>query len=152
MATGFAGSEEKSWFDLENCGMCKALVQEPDLMPHMTWENHLIATGVMSVTTVEAEYAEAYQRACAGMDAAAQKLQAGEPMQLCNFCQSAGALMMQGAQMEQFETEGGTVMLMTATDPEVIKKIHKHGQRTIDEYSKMLAAEKEHHHKEGEHH
>jgi hypothetical protein len=73
--------------------------------------------------------------------AVAAKMQSGEQVPLCGFCTSYGKLMMAGVQMEEIETEFGHISLMTASDPEVVKMIHDHGQHTIDAYDEWQAAE-----------
>ena len=130
-----------TWFDLENCSMCKHMMAEEGLMDHMKWENHLTQDGMMSVTVVAAGYEEAFTRSMMNMKATGEKLMSGEKMYLCGFCQSFGGLHMAGANVEHFETVAGYVELVTSRDPAVVEKIHAHGKRTIDEYNKMLAAE-----------
>ena len=135
--------EEGSWFDLENCGMCKHMVAEEGLMDNMGWEHHLTKSGMMSVTTVTPEYTEAFGRCMIKMEEASAKLMGGEKMELCGFCESSMGLMSgEKVAYENFETIGGYVCLMTSNDAEMVKKIHAHGQRTIDEYAKIMAAEK----------
>jgi len=103
---------------------------------------HMMAEeGLMSVTVVAPGYEDAFTRTMTNMKATSEKLMTGEKMYLCGFCQSYGALHMTGANFERFETIGGYIKLVTSGDPAVVEKIHAHGQRTIDEYNKMLAAE-----------
>jgi hypothetical protein len=135
------------WFDLEKCDMCKHMSGEKGLMEHMEWENHLTKDGMMSVTVVAHGYEEAFGRAMANMEAAGGKMMAGEKMYLCGFCQSYGSLMMAGANFENFESAAGHINLVSSRDPAVIAKIHTHGQRTIDEYNKMVAVQGEGHEK-----
>ena len=133
--------DEGAWFDMANCSMCVNLTTEEGLLDHMTWENHIIANGALSFTAVDEDYKDAYARMGKAMEAAGNKLMAGEQLPLCNFCQSYGALMMAGAKMEIVETAGGEIGLITSTDPAVVKKIHAHTQRTIDEFAKMFGGE-----------
>jgi hypothetical protein len=138
------------WFDLDKCEMCKNMSSEEGLMEHMEWENHLTKDGMVSVTVVADGYEEAFHRSMKNMEATGQKLMTGEKLYLCGFCQSFGALQMAGAQSEHIETGVGTINLMTSRDPAVVAKIHAHGQRTMDEYAKMVAAEghEDHPHKD----
>lgn len=147
-------AQETPWFDLEKCDMCKNMTAEKGLMEHMEWENHLTKDGMMSVTVVAEGYEEAFHRSMKNMEAAGQKMMSGEKLYLCGFCQSYGALHMAGANFENFETEAGYINLVSSTDPAVIEKIHAHGQRTIDEYEKMVAAEGhgDHGHEGHDHH
>jgi len=138
---------ETPWFDLENCGMCKHLMAEEGLMDHMTWENYVVGTGMMSVTVVAPGWEEKYKEMSAAMDATGKKLMAGEQMYLCGFCQSFGMLFATGkVKWEEVETKAGYVSLMTSTDPETIKMIQTHAQRTIDEYKKMETEHEGHEH------
>lgn len=134
-------AEDAPWFDLENCSMCKYMTSEKGLMEHMEWENLLTKDGMMSVTVVDPEYDEAFQRSMKNMEAAGMKLMSGEQMYLCGFCQSYGTLYMAGVNFENFETDAGYIGLATSHDPAVVKKIHEHAQKTIDEYAKMVSGE-----------
>ena len=144
-AVAAQAGDDGPWFDMANCAMCKNLLTEKGLLENMTWENHLIANGALSFTSVTPEYKDAYQQMGKAMEAAGAKLMAGEQLPLCNFCQSYGALMMAGAKAEMVETAGGDIGLITSTDPELVKKIHAHTQRTIDEYNKMFGGEAQGH-------
>ncbi len=139
------------WFDLENCSMCKHMTAEESLMEHMEWENHLTTDGMLSVTIVAAGYEEAFARSMQNMEATSEKLMTGEKMYLCGFCQSYGGLHMAGANFEHIETKTGTIELVTSHDPAVVEKIHAHGQKTIDEYNKMMAAGSHEGHSHGDH-
>ncbi len=139
------------WFDLENCEMCKHMTAEKGLMENMEWENHLTTDGMMSITIVAAGYEEAFARSMKNMKATGEKLMTGEKMYLCGFCQSYGGLHMAGANFEHIEAKAGTIELMTSHDPAIVKKIHAHGQQTIDEYNKMTATESHGDHPQGDH-
>lgn len=136
-------AEEAPWFDLENCEMCQPLMAEAGLMENMNWENHLFASGMMSVCAVKPEFEEAYQRANAKMMEVQNKLMSGEKANLCGLCKSMGQLMGAGAKVENIDTKAGHVMLVTSDKQELIAKIQKHGQTTIDEYAKMMQAMEE---------
>jgi hypothetical protein len=140
--SGWAG-DEGSWFDLENCAMCKHLMTDPAMMENLGWENHLTMNGMMSVTIYRTEGAKAYfADASTKMEEVGQKLMAGEQMPLCNYCQSFGKLLMTGkVTLEEFETETGQIMLVSSDDPAVVKMIHEHGQHTIDEFAKYESGE-----------
>ena len=136
---------DSAWLDLENCSMCKSMHAEEGLMENMKWENHKIATGMMSVTVVDPAFEDAYGRSMKAMHEMGQRMHEGEQMPLCGFCKSMGKLMMDGAKMENFDTNGGHVMLITAMDPKVINDIHDHVTKTQDEFAKMTAAHEEGH-------
>lgn len=135
--------DDTAWFDMPNCDFCKNMLTPDGMLHEIGWEHHLTKTGAMSVTVVPASRAKDWAQAHAAMTAVAEKMMKGEPVQQCNFCKSFGALMMSGkTQMEDFHTIGGDVMLLTSTDPETVKAIHTHFQRTIEELAKMEAAAK----------
>ncbi|MBU0741255.1 hypothetical protein KKG45_03915 [bacterium] len=131
----------EDWFDLENCGMCKNLTEDSELFANMTWDNQLFANGLVEVNTVPAAYEERFQKLMARMQAVAARLQAGEQMPLCAMCRSYGALMMAGADMDYFTSGDTHISIISSKDPDVVKMIRTHGQRTIDEYAKWMAAE-----------
>lgn len=132
-----AADGDTAWFDLEGCSMCKNFAAEPGLMEHIEWENHMISDGVMTVSVVDEEYQDAMKRAEKNMAAVSQKLAAGEPLPLCGFCTSYGELVMAGVKIEQVETKLGAVVLMTSSDPEVVKMIQAHAKHTDEEYEKI---------------
>ena len=46
-ASGMAQeAEEKPWFDMEKCGFCKHLLEDPEMLDHCTWEHHNIGNGI----------------------------------------------------------------------------------------------------------
>ncbi len=143
---------EETWFDMPNCGFCKNLLTD-GLVDHLDWKNHVIATGMMSVTTVESGWEDKYATCMANMEEAGKKMMAGEQVPMCGFCNSYGSLHATGkVTFEEFDTKTGDVMLATATDPETIAMIQKHAQRTIDEFAKVAAAEAEAAKHEGHNH
>ena len=145
VAGAVTAEEETAWFDLHNCSMCKHMANEEGLVENTEWETHLIANGALSIITVAESHKAAFERAHKHMEEIGMKLHSGEQMPLCGFCQSYGMLMMSGAKVESVEGKTATVNLMTSTDAEVVKKIHAHAQKTIDEYKKMMDAEAEAH-------
>jgi hypothetical protein len=139
LCLGLAVAEagDTPWFDLENCVMCKNISGEDGLWENLTWETHLITNGMMSLTVVDSEYEEAYEKAKKGMQATGQELQSGKQMHLCGFCMSYGSLIMSGANMEAVETKAGEILLVTATDDAVVEQIQTHAKKTMEEYEKL---------------
>jgi hypothetical protein len=133
--------EEGSWFDLQSCAFCSHLMQEPGLMENMGWEHHLTQAGMISVTTFKNDAAaEAYERATAKMDEAGKQLAAGADLHMCNFCKSMMSLYTSGeVQFEDIPFQGGRILLVSSANPEMVQKIHAHGQRTIDELATLEA-------------
>ena len=139
MAGEHAG--DKAWFDAEGCAMCSNMAAEDKLLDHMSWETHLLANGMLTVTTIDPEYAEAFARAHKNMEKTGAKLMAGEQMNLCGFCMSMGGLFMSGAKMQNVETKAGHIGIITSDNEEVVSKIHEHAERTIKETKAMEKGE-----------
>lgn len=141
LATGAIAADEGPWFDMKNCGFCVSLMEDPNLMANMTWEHHIITNGMVTVTTIKREYMDSYKKAMAAMQATAAKMEKGEQVKMCNFCKAHGELMKAGIVMDYIPTLHGDVMIMTSDKPELVEKIKKFAQRTIDELKKMEAEE-----------
>lgn len=150
--TAFAGANE-GWFDLENCGMCKNLNNDPELFQSMTWDNYLLTNGMMEVTTYPAGMKDRFDKLSASMQATGERLMAGEQMPMCGMCMSYGALMMKGVAMDRVETPAGAITVITSQDPEVVALIRNHAQTTINAYAEMMAGEEHpgHEHPSNEH-
>jgi len=130
------------WFDMENCEMCKPLSEEPGLMSNMTWEQHNISNGIVSVTTVKDEYMAAFRKAQTRMEAVTKRLQKGEQLPLCGGCTAVGQVMMKGARSESVNTNHGEVWILTAADPQIVTEIQAWAVRNQEE-TKKLAPKKE---------
>ncbi len=129
------------WFDLENCAMCKNLTEDQELFANMEWNTHLFANGLVEITSVPAAYEERFNKLMAKMHAAGERMMAGEKLYMCGMCQSYGGLMMAGVSMDQLVNGEDHISVISSQDPDVVEKIRTHGQRTIDEYAKWMAAE-----------
>jgi hypothetical protein len=138
-----SGEEESHWFDMENCGFCKHLTEDPDLLPNTIWEHHKISNGLVSVTTVKPEFMGSHMTAMQKMEEVGKKMEAGEPVTMCNYCKAYGDLMAAGAKIEYVATKTGNVILTTSNDEAVVAKIHEFGQKTIDELAKFEKMESE---------
>ncbi len=126
------GGEEAPFVDMLNCPICKNVSNEKGLMENMTWEHHLTATGIMTVSTVKPEYQPQFDRAKAGMKDLVGKVLAGEKMDICDYCTSITSLLKEGAKADNITTHGADVMVISSTDKEMIQKIRVHGQQAID--------------------
>ena len=135
---------ESGWFDMENCGFCKNLVKNPDLLPHMQWENHSLPNGSLSITVVEPGYEAAYAEAMGAMQALGTKMHSGEvdptTVKMCGHCAAYGQLMMAGANMQEVDGEAADVTLITSADPQVIAQIHEFTKRTNKEMEEFMSA------------
>ncbi len=147
--TAFAGD---AWLDLENCGMCKNLMNDPELFQAITWDVHVLKNGMLEMTTYPAEMKDRFGKLTATMEATGAKLMAGEKMDMCGMCMSYGAMMQAGVDMDHIETDDGSVYVISSRDPEVVAMIQKHAQTTIDEYAAWQAAEGDHGHGHGHEH
>ena len=134
-------SDDGSWFDMQNCEMCRPLMETKGLMGHMTWEHHKVSAGLVSVTNVDADYMDSYKSAQMKMDAVAQRWMKGEPVYLCNMCKSMGSLLQSGAVMDQVESGNSFIRVMSSSNPEVIGKIHEWADRTNKEMQAMAGGE-----------
>jgi len=109
-------ASDTPWFDFEHCAMCKPIMEQSGLMDHCTFEAHDLSNGMMTLVTVEPDYAAKFAKAGEGMQAVEGKLKAGEKLPLCGQCQDVMALMAAGAKMDEVMTEHGSAMVMTSTD------------------------------------
>lgn len=134
--------EQKAWFDVENCEMCKPLIeQDPALLENITWEHHEISDGLVSVTTVAPAFRAHYQKAGEQMSNVEKKLMSGDEVKLCNMCVAMGEMLNTGkVAMEHVMTSTGSVYLTTSDDPAMITEIQKWGERTTRELEKMAEA------------
>jgi len=137
----FVVAQDKPWFDLKNCEMCKGMVAQEGLMENMTWDHYITKNGMMTVTTIADGYKEKYEASHKTMMETVEKLKAGEEMYLCGFCTRHGELAQAGVNKEHFSTKAGKVSLMTSTDEKIVAEIHTFAQKTIDELVKMAAVE-----------
>ena len=140
---------DDKWYDMENCGFCKQLLDPPDMLEHSSYEHHNIANGIISVATVDKKYIGPWRAAEAKMEEMGMKMQKGEQVPMCNACMAMGGLMMKGAKWENIITMHGSVSLMTSDDPAVVKEIQVWAQKSTDEMAKMEKMEKKDDH--GEH-
>lgn len=138
-AGGAADTEEKPWFDMVNCGFCKHLMDDPELLNHCTWEHHNVANGMVSVTTVEKDYLPSYRAAMARMEEVGKKMEQGEMVPMCGMCTAMGGLMMKGVKWENVPTQHGDVTVFTSDDPAMVAEIHAFTDKTNKELAKMEA-------------
>jgi hypothetical protein len=127
-----SAGENAPWVDMKNCPICKNVSSEKGLMENMTWEHHLTATGVMTVSTVKPEFQKAFEQAKARMQELLGQVVAGEKIQVCGYCTSISSLLKEGAKAENVITHAGDIVLISSTDEAMIARIHAHAQKTID--------------------
>jgi hypothetical protein len=135
-----ATAQDKPWFDMEKCAFCSQLMAEQGLMDHMPkWEHHNTKTGGMTITVVDPEFVPAYKRAMAKMEEVGMKLQQGEQVYICGYCEAYGALMIQ---FDQVESDNIFVYTAYSDKPELVDEIHAYIDRTNAEMAKMMETEK----------
>ena len=138
MAASFTyAAEDGPWFDMQNCEMCKPLMEVPGLMDNMTWEHYKISAGLVSISTVKPEFVDSYKKAQMAMMETAGKLMKGEPVKLCNMCKGWGEILGAGAKQDVIESGNTFIAVTTSDNPETVKKIHAWGDRTNKEMSAM---------------
>ena len=142
---------DSGWFDLQNCVFCENLLKDPDLLPHMTWESHKFAGGMVQIFTVPAEHKESYVNAMKAMETIGNDLMSGKtnPMatKMCGSCAAYGQLMMAGATSEYVPGDAADVAIVTADDPALVAKIHEYCDRNNKEMALMMGgAHGEHSH------
>jgi hypothetical protein len=129
---------EAPWFDMANCEMCKPLADEPNLLMNMSWEQHNISNGIVSVTTVKEDYMGAYRKAQVRMEEVSKRLQKGEKVALCGGCTAVGQIMMKGVHSEAVPTSHGEVWILTSADPQVVTELQAWGARNTEEMNKVV--------------
>lgn len=135
--TAGVAAEETAWMDMENCDMCKHLSANMEMLDHMTWNHYNINNGIVSVTTVTADYAEAFGVAGEAMAATGKKMMAGEAVNLCNMCTAYAGMMMEGAAMEFVKTDFGNLRLTTSSDESMVTKLQAWADKTRTEMANM---------------
>lgn len=129
--------KEKSWLDLEKCDICKCMGEHMDVMQQVTWETHKIDNGMLSASVIPKKHRTLMDKLHVKMESAGEELASGKSMELCGFCNSYDKLKKAGAKEQQVKTEFGMIGMLTSDDPEVVKQIHSHADRTIKEFEAM---------------
>ena len=136
----FAG--ENSWFDMENCAMCKNMTSQAGLMEHMKCEQYPISNGIVTVTNVADGYIDAYRTAHAGMEQTAMRIQKGEALNICQSCQALGMCLMKGAKQEYVKTSSGDIWILTSDDAALVADLQNWVKRNNEEMAKLEGSSK----------
>ncbi len=128
---------QDKWFDMENCDICKCMAEHQEVMKEMKWDVYPIANGMVMVSVIPEQHRAVMKQAHEQMMKAVARLEKGEPMELCGFCKSYGALMEAGVTIEELDTVGGQITVVTTDDPDLVAKIHAHAKRSRAEHEKM---------------
>jgi hypothetical protein len=130
-----------SWFDMQNCEMCKPLIMSEGLMKHMTWEHHNVSSGLVSISKVDQDYLDSYIKAQMQMNAVAEKWMRGEPVYLCNMCKDMGSILKSGAVSDMVESGDTFIRVTSSANPEILEAIHKWTDRTNKEMQAMMQSQ-----------
>jgi len=139
---GIASGQEKPWFDMHNCDLCKPFMEDPNLMPNMEMEDYEISNGIVTVTNVKEELLPSYRAAHGKMMANLDRIAKGDTLQLCGLCTAIGGLMERGAKYEYIETKHGDLSIMTAQDSVLIADVKAIVAKNKEEMMKMEAMKK----------
>ena len=143
LVAGSQASDEDVWLDMDNCAICKPLLeQDPHLMDHMTWKHHNISDGLVSVTVIDPEYLSSYEKAGEKMNGVIERMQAGEETYTCNMCTELGAIFQAGVNRESVKSDNVRVAITTSDDPAMVKRIQAWGARTNKEMLATMEMEK----------
>lgn len=134
--------KEIAWFDMDHCEICKNMASMKDDMHKVKWDAHMLDNGMLMVSVVPRKMKKAMAKAEEGVQATVKRLESGESLDMCGFCQSYGGLMAMGADIKDLKTVGVNITLITSSDPEVVKKIQAFGKQSKVEHKKMLAQAK----------
>lgn len=139
--SGQAHSSQADWFNVHKCDICQPIAKHEAMMMSMKWECHKLDNGMLMVTVLPESQVSEFKKAAKEMNGFIAKLEKGlvKPKALCGFCSAFGDLKMAGAKVQKLDTQFGDITIVTATDQAIIKQIHAHADRTVEETKKMLA-------------
>ena len=136
---------ESGWFDMQNCAFCKNLSADPELLPHMTWENHNFAGGMIQIATVDPAYTASYEKCSQAIEKLGAEMMNGtvNPMtvKMCGSCTAFGQLMMAGVTMENVDGDAADVTVITSADPALVTRIHEYCDRNNKEMALLMGGD-----------
>jgi hypothetical protein len=130
---------EAVWFDMDNCAICKNMASMRHDMHKIEWESHMLDDGMITVAKVPDDMKAAMEKAEASIQQTVAKLEQGEQLELCGYCQNYGKLMEMGAKFKEIKTMGVSISVVTSRDKEVVKEIQAMGKKAKIEHDKMIA-------------
>lgn len=130
--------EEKPWFDMENCEICQHMAKHQKMMAKIKWGIYKMDNGFCAVSVIPEDFKSTMEEVKAGMQGTISKAMSGEKVEMCGHCSGYGELIMAGAKMQEFETVGGEVTIFTASDEEVVAKLHEFADKTVAAHKKMM--------------
>lgn len=138
-------SKEIAWFDMEHCEICKNMASMKDQMHKIKWEIHMLENGMVSIAIVPEDMKEEMAKAEQGVMQTVSKLEQGEQLHMCGYCNSYGKLMSMGAKFQKIKSLGVDLSIVTSDDAEVVKEIQAMGKKAKVEHEKMLKRAKDEH-------
>jgi hypothetical protein len=92
----------------------------------------------VSITVVDKEYMEPYERVEKKMEKLGNELMlATEMPYMCGYCCGHGEFYKAGLQPDHIRSKVGEIVIWTSDQPEMVEKLQAYAQRSIDECAKM---------------
>lgn len=129
------------WLDMQNCYFCQPLAQTPGLMDNITWENHNIKNGTVSVVTYAPEWKDKYKAASADMEKRWKSFDPAKPQPLCGMCTAWMKYPMDKMTWETIDFKGGELEVGTSTDSAVVAQMHEINNKTCAAMDEMMKKE-----------
>ena len=130
--------KEIAWFDMDHCEICKNMASMKHDMHKIKWETEMLDDGIITVSVVPDDMKAEMEKAEAGVQKTVARLEQGEHLDMCGFCQNYGKLMGMGAKFKTLKMAGVNVDIITSSDQEVVTEIHAMGKKFKGEHEKML--------------
>jgi hypothetical protein len=146
LATAATAGDDKPWFDMEGCSFCKHITAEEGLKEHMCFEYHELINGILSITTVDPDFQEAYERAQKSMEAVGAEMMKNpqaQPPYMCGHCEAYGGFIQAGVMPQHVQTAVGDILVWTSDDSTMVAKLHAFANRSMEEMAKMKSAKPE---------
>jgi hypothetical protein len=131
------GQDDSPWFDMEKCAICKNMAPVMASLHRIKWDPHVIENGMLTITVVPDDLKTEWANAQQSMMKTLTRMEKGEKLHCCGFCQTMGKLIQAGAKKQEIKTVGGDIMMLTSSDPAVVKQIHEMVKKTVMEHEKM---------------
>ena len=128
------------WLDPAGCYFCQPLTQTEGLMEHLTWENHKLKNGMMSVTTYPAEWKEKYKACSVEMEKRWSTFDPAKPQHLCGMCSAWMKMPMDKIAWETVEFSGGEIHITNTADPALLAQLHEITDKTRAAMDEMMKA------------
>ena len=128
------------WLDPANCYFCQPLTQTEGLMDNMTWENHNITNGTVSIVTYAPEWKDKYKSAATEMMKRWQTYDPAKPQPMCGLCAAWTKMPMDKMTTEKIEFKSGELEISTSNDSAVVAQMHEINNKTCAAMDEMKKA------------